>query len=55
MIRTMGAIVTKLLRQNASNDSMLVDGPRSATLPLLEAQDALMASTNDITSVEALY
>lgn len=51
----MGAIVTKLARQNASNDFMLVDDPRSATPPLLEVQDALMASTDDNTGFEAFY
>ena len=51
----MGAIVTKLMHQNVLNDSMFIDEPKSATLPLLEVQDPQRASTNNITSMEDLY
>jgi len=51
----MGAFLAKMTRLNASNDSMLVDNPRFATLLPDDVQDFLMASSDDFTPFDAPY
>jgi len=51
----MGTILTKIMRQDASNDLMLVDGPQSTVPHMDYVQDFQMDSSDDITSSNAQY
>lgn len=51
----MGAVLAKITRQDASNDSMLVDDPRFSTPVLDDVQGFLTASSNDFTTFDAPY
>ena len=53
--RNMGTVLTKITRQNASNDSMLVDGPQSAVPHSDDVQDFPMDSRDDVTGSDAQY
>ena len=51
----MGTILTKITRQDTSNDSMLVDETQSTILHPYDVQDSPMASSDDFLSPTASY
>jgi hypothetical protein len=51
----MGTVSTKITRQDASDDPMLVDGPQSTVPHMDDVQDFQMDSSDNVTSSYALY
>src|SRR5258708_4369195 len=51
----MGSVLTKITRQNASDELAFADQTRSTTPPLYDAEDILMDSSDDLMSSDTLY